>query len=69
MENIQVSKTRIKFISGFIRQEVMFKPSMPLVVLVEEDCSDLEIDLPLYIVFALLLWDMEDMYGSSKGPH
>jgi hypothetical protein len=41
---------------------------MPLVVLVEEDFSNLEINFPLYIVFASLLWDMEDMYGTSKGP-
>jgi len=37
-------------------------------MLVEENSLDLEVDLPLKIVFAPLLWDMENMYGTSKGP-
>jgi hypothetical protein len=37
-------------------------------MLEEEDSLDLEVDLPLKIGFTMLLWDMEDMCGTSKGP-
>jgi hypothetical protein len=68
MNNIQASKTRNKFISVLTRQGVRFKPPMPVVMLVEEDSLDSKIDLRLKKKFTLLLWDMEDMYDTSKGP-
>jgi len=37
-------------------------------MLVEADSLDSKVDLPLKIVFTPLLWDMEDMYGTFKGP-
>lgn len=41
---------------------------MPPIMLLEDDSLDSKIDLPLKIVFTSLLWDIEDMYDTSKGP-
>jgi hypothetical protein len=45
-----------------------FIPPMPPIVLMDEDFSNLEVDLPLKTIFTPLLWDMEDMHGALKGP-
>jgi hypothetical protein len=45
-----------------------FIPPTPHVMLMEEDFSNLKVDLPFKIIFTPLLWDIEDMYGTSKGP-
>jgi len=68
MNNIQVFETRNKFINVPTRWGVKFKPPMALVMFVEADSLDSKAYLPLKIVFTPLLWDMEDMYGTSKGP-
>ncbi len=39
---------------------------MPVVVLMEDDSSNLEVDLPLKTISTPLLCDMEDTYGASK---
>ncbi len=43
-----------------------FIPPTPPIVLTEEEFSNLEVNLPLKIIFTPLLWDMD---GTSKGPH
>jgi hypothetical protein len=40
---------------------------MPPIMLMEEESLNLKVDLFLQKKFAILLWDMEDMYGTSKG--
>lgn len=34
-----------------------------------EDSSNSKVDLPSHLVFPSLLWDMEDIYGTSQGPY
>ncbi len=68
MDNILASEIRNKFINGFTRQRMRFKPFMPPIFLVEGNFSYSKVDLPLHLVYALVLWDMEDMSGTSKGP-
>jgi hypothetical protein len=48
--------------------EVKFRPPTPFTFSSYEDSSYSKIDLPLYSIFASLLWGMENTYGTSKGP-
>jgi len=68
MDNIQASKTRSTFISGFTRWGVRFKSPTPPIISMEKDSSNSKVDLPLQPIFALLLRNMEDIYGTFKGP-
>jgi hypothetical protein len=56
-----------RIIRGFIRPGVQFQPPTPLTLSPKEDSLDFEVELPS-IMLVPLVWDMEDMYGASKGP-
>ncbi len=58
---------RDKLAKGFTRQEVWFQPPTPPTLSPKGDSLDFEAELPL-VVSIPLVWDMEDMYGASKGP-
>ncbi len=45
---------------------VKFKPPMPFAFSFHEDSLYSKIDLPSYSIFALLLWGMKNIYGTSK---
>jgi hypothetical protein len=47
---------------------VRFQPITPPTLSLEGDSSNFEIKIPL-VGSIPLVWDMEDMYGTSKGPH
>lgn len=52
---------------GSTKQGVPFQPPTPLTWSPEGDSLDFEAELPS-IMLVPLVWDMEDMYGASKGP-
>jgi hypothetical protein len=45
---------------------VQFRPPTPPAFSYQENSPYLEIDLPSHLVFTLLLWDIEDIYGAFK---
>jgi hypothetical protein len=57
-----------RFARGFTKRGVQFRPPTPPTLTSEEDYSISEAELSL-IVFVPLVWDMEDVYSTSKGPH
>jgi hypothetical protein len=56
------------FIKGFTRWGVRFQTPTPPILSHEGDSLDSKAELPS-IVLVPFVWDMEDMYGASKGPH
>jgi hypothetical protein len=55
-----------KFISGFTRQGMKFRPPTPHTTSFKRDSLNLEIDLPSHLTYIQLLCDMENVYGASK---
>ncbi len=58
--------TKNKFISGFTKQGMKFRPPTPHTTSSKRDSLNLEVDLPPHLTYIQLLWDMEDVYGVSK---
>jgi len=57
-----------RFVKGFIRQGVQFQPPMPFTLSPKGNSSYSKVELPP-IMLVPFVWDMEDVYGTSKGPH
>jgi hypothetical protein len=57
--------SKAKFAKRFTKQWVQFWPPTPPTLSLE---GDFEAKLPL-IMWVPLVWDMEDMFGTSKEPH
>jgi hypothetical protein len=57
-----------KFVEGFTRYGMRFQPPTPPTLSLEGDSSYSKAKLP-HVRSVPLVWDMEDMYGASKGPH
>jgi hypothetical protein len=55
-------------IINFIRQGVQFKPPTPPSSSFGGNYSDLKTIFPARFVTPPLLWDMEEMYGTTKRP-
>jgi hypothetical protein len=68
MDKCQDLDLRNKFVKGFTKQGVWFQPFTPPTLSLEGDSLDFEVKLPS-IGSIPLVWNMEDMYGASKGPH
>jgi hypothetical protein len=56
----------VGLLEGFTRWGVWFRPPTPPTLPPKGGFSNFEIELPL-VVSIPLVWDMEDMYGTSKG--
>ncbi len=57
-----------KFVKGFIRQGVRFQPPTPFTLSPKGNSSYSKVELPP-VMSVPFVWDMENMYGASKGPH
>jgi hypothetical protein len=56
-----------RFVGGFIRRGVRFRPPTLFTLAYRKPFLNSQAKLPL-IVSIPLVWDMEDMYGTSKKP-
>jgi hypothetical protein len=61
--------TKNKFISGFTRQGMKFRPPTPHTTSSKRYSLNLKVHLPPNLIYAQLLWDMENVYGASKKPY
>jgi len=68
MEVTQDSKDRDNVINGFTRRGVRIKPPTPPSSSYGGDSLNFETKFSPRFVTPLLLWDMEEMYGTTKGP-
>jgi hypothetical protein len=60
--------SRDKDTSGFTSQGVWFRPPTPPSSSSGEDFSKFKIDISPRFITPPLLWDIEEMYGATKGP-
>ncbi len=61
-------KDRDNVTSGFTKRGVWFRPSTPPLSSYGGDFLDFETKFSPRFVTPLLPWDMEEMYGATKGP-
>jgi hypothetical protein len=64
----QDSRDKDNVTNGFTRQGVWFKPPTPPSSSFGGDFLDFEINISPSFITPPLLWDMEEMYGATKGP-
>jgi hypothetical protein len=69
MEVTQDSSDKDITISGFTRRRMWFRPPTPPSSSSKGDSSNYETDFSLKFFTPPLLWDMEEMYGATKGSH
>ncbi len=67
MNMYQDLDSRDRLAKRFTRQGVWFQPPTPPTLSPKGDSSNSKAKLPP-IMSIPLVWDMEDMYGASKGP-
>jgi hypothetical protein len=57
----------MRFINGFTKQGVRFKPPTPFALSFEVDSLGSKTNLMPHLVFATLIWNVEDVHDTSKG--
>ncbi len=68
MDKCRDSNSRDRFVKGFTRWGVRFWPPTLPTLSPKWEFLDFEVELPL-VMFVPFVWDMEDMYGASKGSY
>jgi hypothetical protein len=63
------TKNKVIITNGFAMHGAQFKPSITPSSSSMEKFLNFEIGFHVSFVTPPLLWDMEDMYGTTKGPH
>jgi hypothetical protein len=69
MEVTQDSRDKDIITNGFTKRGVRFKPPTPPSSSSKGDSLDSETNIFLRFVTPPLLWDMKEMYGTTKGPY